>query len=210
MRVLINPRRSALQPQPMPAELVLIRQPSHRMGLAISAFVGLVIPVIPCLLLSIGSTLFRRAGISTDETIPWWIIFPVLGVCVVTHELLHVIGDPGWGRSAQSIVLIWPRRLQLGVYYDGFMKRSRWLVMRLAPLVGLTLVPTLFLLLAYPSELSFFWQQFVVLVILVNSLGAGSDLAASIIVARQVPTHGEIGIWNGRACWRSSEAVLYW
>ena len=38
---------------------------------------------------------------------------------------------------------------------------------------------------------------------LVNSLGAGSDLVASIIVARQVPAQGEVGIWNGRACWRS-------
>ena len=37
----------------------------------------------------------------------------------------------------------------------------------------------------------------------VNSLGAGSDLVASIIVARQVPAQGEVGIWNGRACWKS-------
>ena len=154
------------------------------------------------MLLSVEPALFPRGSTSNEETIPWWIVFPVLIVCVVTHEFLHLIWHPGQGRSAWSLVLIWPRKFQFGVYYDGFMKRSRWLVMRLSPLVGLTLIPTLFLLLAYPSDLSFFWQQFIVLVILVNGLGAGSDLVAAIIVARQVPAQGEIGIWNGRACWR--------
>jgi len=113
---------------------------------------------------------------------------------------------PGWGLTAQSLVLVWPRRLQLGVYYEGFMTRTRWLVMRLAPLVGLTVLPTLLLLVVYPYNMSFFWEQFVVLVILVNSLGAGGDLVASLIVARQVPQGGEVGNWNGRACWRERNA----
>lgn len=74
--------------------------------------------------------------------------------------------------------------------------------MRLLPLVGLTLLPTFFLLGMYLYEMGFFWQQFLVLVILVNSLGAGSDVVASVIIVRQVPKDGEIGLWNGRACWR--------
>jgi hypothetical protein len=102
------------------------------------------------------------------------------------------------------MVLIWPRKLSLGVYYEGFMSRTRWLVMRLSPLLGLTLVPTLVLLILTSYEISFFWQQFTVLVILVNSLGSGGDLVASVIVAKQVPRRGEIGNWNGRACWRSN------
>jgi hypothetical protein len=74
--------------------------------------------------------------------------------------------------------------------------------MRLAPLAGLTAVPTSVVFAAYPYEISFFWQQFSVMVILVNSLGAGGDLVASVLVARQVPRDGEVGNWNGRACWR--------
>ena len=77
--------------------------------------------------------------------------------------------------------------MQLGVYYEGFMTRKRWLAMRLAPLLGLTVLPTLALLFAHPYGMSFFWQQFLVLLILVNSLGSGADLVASVIVARQVP-----------------------
>ena len=153
------------------------------------------------MLLSLQST--KSPGTATqNETVPWWIVFPVLVVCIVVHELLHLVFHPGNGRSDLSLVLIWPRRFQFGVYYAGFMKRSRWLVMRLAPLIGLTLVPTLFLLSTHPAELSFFWQQFVVLVILVNGLGAGGDVVASIIVAQQVPAQAEIGVQNGRACWR--------
>jgi hypothetical protein len=161
------------------------------------------------MLLSLQSTLLPNAAASTDETVPWWIVFPALIVCIVVHELLHLVFHPAGGRSDQSVVLIWPQRLQFGVYYAGFMTRTRWLVMRLAPLIALTLIPTLFLLLAYPSQLSFFWQQFVVLVIVVNGLGAGSDVVASIIVARQVSAQAEIGIWHGRACWRTTELRTY-
>ena len=201
MKILINPHRATHPPQPLPASLTLIRQPSHRAGLAISVFAGMLIPFVPCMVLSLQSTLPSSTA-TQDETVPWWIVFPVLIVCIVVHELLHLVFHPGGGRSSQSLVLIWPLRFQFGVYYAGFMKRSRWLVMRLAPLIGLTLVPTLFLLLAYPAELSFFWQQYVLLLILVNGLGAGSDVVASVIVARQVPAQAEIGVQNGRACWR--------
>jgi hypothetical protein len=202
MKILINPRPAAHQSQPLPPELKLIQQPSQQTGLAISVFVGLLIPFVPCMLLSIQSALLSRTT-SADETIPWWIVFPVLMVCIVAHELLHLIWHPGGGRSAQSLVLIWPRPFQFGVYYAGFMPRSRWRVMRLSPPIGLTLIPMLSLLLANPSDLSFFWQQFIVLLMLVNGLGAGGDVVAAIIVARQVPVHREIGVWNGRACWKA-------
>jgi hypothetical protein len=46
-------------------------------------------------------------------------------------------------------------------------------------------------------------RQFLVIVVLINAVGGGGDLAASVIVARQVPRGGEIGIWNGRACWKN-------
>jgi hypothetical protein len=203
VKVLINPRATAPPPEPLPPDLHLIRQPSHRAGLAVSVFVGMLIPFVPCLLLSLQPMLFPRAAAAQDAMVPWWIVFPALAVCVVVHELLHLICHPGGGRSDQSLVLIWPRRLQFGIFYAGFMTRARWLVMRLAPLAGLTLLPTVGLLLVYPAEPNFLWQQFVALVIVVNGLGAGGDVVASIIVARQVPAQAEIGIWHGRACWRT-------
>lgn len=175
----------------------------------ISILTGLGLPVIPFLLLGLEALLLPRVDPGPTETIPPWIILPVLLVSVVVHEFLHLLFHPGWGLSSESLLLVWPRRLQLGVYYKGFMTRTRWLSMRLSPLVGLTVLPTLLLLVAYPYNLSFFWQQFTVLVILVNSLGAGGDLVASLIVARQVPRGGEVGNWSGRACWREERSRLY-
>jgi hypothetical protein len=207
VRIRINPRSLALSSQPLPAGWHFVRQPKPALGLGISILTGLGLPFIPFLLLGLEAWLLPRVTTNHTETIPWWILFPVLFVSVVVHEILHVLWHPGWGLSSQSLVLVWPRKLQLGVSYEGFMSRRRWLVMRLSPLVGLTVLPTLVLLVVYPYEMSFFWQQFIVLVILVNSLGAGGDLVASVIVARQVPPGGEVGNWNGRACWRGEQAM---
>jgi len=176
------------------------------MGLMISILTGLGLPIIPFSLLGLEAFLLPRVETGPTETIPPWILLPVLLVSVVGHEFLHLLFHPRWGVSSQSLLLVWPRRLQLGVYYEGFMTRTRWLVMRLSPLVGLTACPTLLLLVAHPFNMSFFWQQFIVLVVLVNSLGAGGDLVASLIVGRQVPRGGEVGNWNGRAYWKEERA----
>lgn len=202
MKILINPLPKEAPAEPLPAGLILIQQPSKEKGLLFSIFVGVALPLVPYVLLSLQSALFPRVITRTEESIPIWIIVPVLLITVLTHELLHLIWHPGGGLSDQSKVILWPQKVQFGVYYEGFMARSRWLVMRLSPLVGLSLLPTVFLFWVYFNEFDFFWRQFIVLVILVNSLGSGGDLLASMIVFRQVPAKGEIGMWNGRACWR--------
>jgi hypothetical protein len=207
LKILVNPRPSVLSSQPLPAAWHVIQQPKPALGLGISILTGLGLPFVPFLLLSLESWLLPRVATNQTETIPWWILLPVLLVSVVAHEFLHLLWHPGWGLSSQSLMLIWPRRLLAGVYYEGFMPRTRWLVMRLSPLVGLTVLPTLVLLVVYPYEMSFFWQQFIILVILVNSLGAGGDLVASVIVAQQVAPGGQVGNWNGRACWRAEKAI---
>ncbi len=207
MRILVNPPSSAGSSDPLPVGWHFIRQPKPALGLVISILTGVALPLIPFLLLSLETWLLPQAETSQTETIPWWILFPVLLVSVVMHEFLHLLWHPGWGLSSQSLLLVWPRRFQLGVQYAGFMSRTRWLGMRLSPLVGLTVLPTLVLLVVYPYEMSFFWQQFTVLVILVNSLGAGGDLVASVIVAHQAPRCGQVGNWNGRACWRGEQAM---
>jgi len=202
MRIVINPPVPVPNTQPAPADLTFIEQPTPRRGLAVSILVGIFLALIPVVLLSLEAWIVPRIDSRPYETLPWWIIIPALMVCVLIHEWLHLLCHPGWGGSGHSLVVFWPQKFQVGVHYQGFMKRSRWLVMRLAPLVGLTVLPTLFLLVAYPHPLNFFWEQFLVMIIFVNSLGSGGDLVAAVIVARQVPATGDVGIWNGRACWR--------
>ncbi len=201
MRFLVNPTPPAGIPQALPEGWSLIRQPKPRRALTAAIAAGLGLPVIPFLLLGLESWLFPITDTRPYVTIPVWTVVPVVLVSVVLHELLHMLGHPGSGRSLRSQVLIWPRKLQIGVYYDGEMPRSRWLAMRLAPLFCLTVLPALLLLAVYPFLIDYIWQQFIVMVILINSLGAGGDLVAALIVARQVPRGGKVGIWQGRACW---------
>ncbi len=202
MRFLMNPTPPAGIPQPLPEGWSLIRQPKPRRALSVAIAAGLGLPVIPFLLMGLESWLFPIPDTRPYVDIPVWIVPAVVLVSVMLHALLHLLFHPGGGRSPGSQVLVWPGKLQIGVYYEGFMPRSRWLAMRLAPLFGLTVLPAVLLLAAYPFLFDFFWQQFLVMVILVNSLGAGADLVAARIVARQVPRGGEVGIWQGRACWR--------
>jgi hypothetical protein len=202
MRFIVNPLPPAATPQPLPEGWTLIRQPTPRRALTQAIAAGLGLLGIPLLLLGLESWLFPIIDTRPIRTIGVWTLPVVVVVSVVLHELLHLLGHPGGGGSSASHVLVWPRKLQIGVFYDGFMTRTRWLVMRLAPLFGLTVLPALLLLAVYPFLMDFYWQMFMVLVLMVNSLGAGGDLIAARIVARQVPRGGEIGIWQGRACWR--------
>jgi hypothetical protein len=201
MRFVINPRPHVSAEAILPDGWRIIPQPTAREGLWISILVGLVLLLIPFALLVVDSYLVPRAESNADATVSVWVLIPVVLGSIVVHEMLHLVGHPGGGSSGQSLVLVWPGKFQFGVLYEGWMGRARWLVMRLAPLAGLVALPTLILMID-PGTIPFFWRQFLALAMLVNAVGAGGDLAASVIVARQVPRGGEIGIWNGRACWR--------
>jgi hypothetical protein len=201
MKILVNPRPPELAPPPEGWQL--FRQPKPRLALLLSILAGLTMPCLPFVLLTFQNWLDPRASSSAQESVHAWIVIPVVLVSVVLHEGLHLLGHPGGGWSPHSLLLFWPGRLSLGVYYEGAMARTRWLVMRLLPLFGLVLLPVLVLFAAYPDRIPFFWRQFIVLVVLVNSLGAGGDLVASIIVARQALPGATIANWNGRAYWKT-------
>ena len=54
--------------------------------------------------------------------------------------------DTGWGLSGRSSIVVWLARLRVGSYYEGDLSRSRWLAMRAAPFLLLSLAPAFFLL----------------------------------------------------------------
>ena len=99
-------------------------------------------------------------------------------------------------------MIIWPRKLRFGVYYDGCLTRRRWVMMRLAPffcITGLTIgLLTLFQVVPAPYFLLVFLQ----LLFLLNGLGSGVDVIAVIWVMFQVPANTEICFIKGKAYWR--------
>jgi hypothetical protein len=120
------------------------------------------------------------------------------------HELLHAIWHPKLGLSPQTVLVVWPKRLRFGVYYEGCMGRGRWLAMRLAPLVGLSVLPVGLLTLFHAVRVAFAWEVFLQVLMLVNGIGSGGDVVAAAWVLFQVPLKARICFCDGKAYWRSA------
>jgi hypothetical protein len=118
------------------------------------------------------------------------------------HELLHAIWHPQLGLSPQTVMIIWPRKLRFGVYYEGCMTRRRWLIMRLAPFIVLVVIPAGLLTLFHYVPVTFALETFLQVLMLVNGIGSGGDLVAVIWVLRQVHSGAQICFCGGKAYWR--------
>lgn len=151
----------------------------------------------------------RRGGGSpatptANDPFPWAAILTAPLLALLAHEALHLVWHPDHGLSSRSVVLLWPRRLRFGVYYAGCLSRGRWLLMRLAPLFFLALLPAVPLALGGTS-LSYAWETFLLLLIVVNSVGSGGDLVAAWLVGRRVPAGAYLCFCNGRAYYHRAE-----
>jgi hypothetical protein len=188
--------------------LIRIHSPSPRLGYLLAGLVGLALPAVLFVSLVAASflTLARGAGdqaapATADPPTPWWPVVLALLLFIPLHELAHAVVHPGMGLSSRTIVVLWPAKLRFGVYYEGCMTRRRWLVMRLAPLVCLSVIPvllTLFMVVPASFATEIFWQ----VLALVNGIGSGGDIVAAIWVRFQVPAGGEICFRGGKAYWR--------
>ena len=81
------------------------------------------------------------------------------------------------------------------------MTRTRWLMMRLVPFLFLSVVPTGILTVSHFVPLPYAIQVFLQVLLLVNGIGSGGDIAAVFYVLRQVPASAQICFLEGRAYW---------
>ena len=88
------------------------------------------------------------------------------------------------------------------MYYEGDLSRSRWLAMRAAPFLLLSLAPAFFLL-GSPG-LSLEAEAALSLLMILNALGSGGDALAVLLVLRQVPPSGRLRFRDGKARWSRS------
>jgi hypothetical protein len=135
-----------------------------------------------------------------NRVIPWAGMLLVFILGVLAHELLHTTQYPDGGRSDSTTLIINWMRLQFGAYYEGRIPRARWIAMRLLPLVAITGLSLLGLFLLW-ERMTFTIESYFWILILTNSLGSGGDLAAVLIVLRQVPLDGFLNFHRGRAYW---------
>ncbi len=182
-----------------------INSPASAKAYWMAALAGLALRGGLCSGLIVWSWLVQdRAGMATagDVMSPWVAASVAIILFVPLHEFIHLLGQPDMGRTNQSVLAIWPSRLRFGVYYEGCMSRGRWLGMRLAPLIVLSVLPAclvgLLQVLPWTADLEVGLQVMMVM----NALGSGGDLVAAILVLLQVPAKGQLCFRAGRSYWR--------
>jgi Putative zincin peptidase len=195
--------------QPEAEGLHPIRGPRASAAYLLAGLAGFLLLCGPVMGLCLLSSLFAVPGTeaapSPDPPAPWGAILLTLLLYIPVHELFHLICQPHLGFSDQSVLVIWPSRLRFGIYYDGCMSRTRWLLMRSAPLIALSLIPAVVLAILQNSALDHALRTSLEVLLVVNGVGSGGDAVAMILVLRQVPSSAYLCFRGGRAYWQPAQ-----
>jgi len=192
--------------QPEAEGLLPIRGPRASVAYLLAGLAGFLLLVGPVMGLCLLSSFFAIPSTETmprsDPPTPWGAILLTCLLYIPVHELLHLIWQPHYGLSNQSVLVIWPGKLRFGIYYDGCMSRTRWLLMRLAPLVVLSLIPAVVLAIFQNSPFDHTIKTVLEVLLVVNGVGSGGDVVAMMLVLFQVPASALLCFRGGRAYWK--------
>lgn len=190
--------------EPPPEEWSRIHSPTSRLVYLLAAVAGLALILLLFGWLVAVSIFTDQSGIGQGGgggSTPWAAVALALLLFIPIHEFVHALWLPQYGLSPQTIMIIWPRKLRFGVYYEGCLTRGRWLMMRLAPFVWITLITIGLLTLFQVIPGPYFLVVFLQLLFLLNGIGSGGDVIAVVWVLFQVPTGTEICFRRGKAYW---------
>lgn len=113
---------------------------------------------------------------------------------ILIHETIHVLALPHLGQTKDTVLGFWPQTLTPYVSYEGETSRWRQIAVGLAPFLALSVAPLL-------AGALFGWTPlWVVVVGLLNGLGASADLVGVALVVWQVPRRGRVRS-KGLATW---------
>jgi hypothetical protein len=153
--------------------------------------------------LLLAATLFIAWAIAThfaDLRPRYWMIVVAALLVAPLHELTHALAFPREAHGAHRMLAFWPRRFALCAHYDGVLRRNRYVLVLLMPLLAISLVPmgacALFELASVP--------RLCVVLFLFNALVCGDDVLAALLVVTQVPAdglirkQGDVTLWTAR------------
>lgn len=112
------------------------------------------------------------------------------------HELLHALAVPGSLGSPQLVVGIWPRTFLAYVHYMGVLRRERWLLVALNPLVTLSLLSLAF------AQVLPAWKSSWLTIGVLNALASGGDLLGVLLILTQVPRQAWVRNHGWYTYWR--------
>jgi hypothetical protein len=192
--------------QPEAEGLRSIRGPKASVSFLFAGLTGFLLLICPlmalCQILSYFAIPNSEAMQGTHLPPPGGAVVLTLLLFIPLHELMHLIWHPRQGFSDQSILILWPSRLRFGVYYEGSMSRTRWLIMRISPFVVLSLIPASLLSIFQNIPVNNFLQTGLEVLMVVNGVGSGGDVIAMFLVLFQVPPSAVMCFRGGRAYWR--------
>lgn len=179
-------------------------------GIILAGLTGCLLLFFPILVLSMILSYFAIQNPSSspqDQPVPWGVAALGVLLFIPLHELLHLVWHPGFLKTDQSILVIWPKKLRFGVYYEGDMSRTRWLLMRFSPFLFLSLVPAVALALLQNININEALSTWFYVIMILSGVGSGGDIVAMLLVMRQVPPSGMMCFRSGRAFWKSSSSI---
>lgn len=116
-------------------------------------------------------------------------------VLIIVHEGLHVLGFPGGGANANTVIGIWP---QLGSPYVQYllpMTRDRFILVCLLPFLGLSVLPLALVACGVGPVAQLSWLS------VLNCIGAGSDIFIVIKLIKIVPATAQVMESDGKLYW---------
>jgi hypothetical protein len=106
-------------------------------------------------------------------------LVPILAVLLLllpVHELIHALIHPGNGRTTDSVLGFWPKKLACYAHYDGPLSRNRFIAVLIGPFVIMSVVP---LLVEAILRINLTW---VAVLSVVNGLAASGDIFACLLL----------------------------
>jgi hypothetical protein len=158
----------------------------------------LAVPIAIIIFVLLGSLLYLvwPSGSATPSAV----LLVGFGLAFIpVHELLHAVFFPGGLHSPHTIIGFWPTRVLFYAHYEREMSRDRFLIVFLAPLIGLSLIPiALIALFQWPSlELAF--------LSLINGAAASGDIIGVLLVGLQIPRGVVVRNKGWRSYWKNSK-----
>lgn len=111
--------------------------------------------------------------------------FLAMLLIIPVHECLHGVFFPGGLKSKHTTLGFDPKTTCFYACTDQILRRNQYLLSFLAPLILLSVLPTLLLILLKINS------SLLVSAVLVNTFGSCGDLFSSYLLVNQVPSNGE-------------------
>jgi putative zincin peptidase len=132
----------------------------------------------------------------------YWMIVAAAVLVAPLHELTHALAFPRAAHGAQCALAFWPRRFALCAQYDGVLRRNRYLLVLLMPLLAISLVPMAACALLELGSV----PRLCVVLFLFNALVSGDDVLAALLVVTQVPADGLIRKAGDVTLWKAGSS----